>query len=80
MSANNYALICKIKDTWYIWDNLPAEEMMENDTLTIENATKSFNSLIKAIAWANKHSETEYGYQVNDLHKPKDGYKENLIF
>lgn len=79
MSANNYMLIHKIGKKYYIWDNLNAEEAVINDPLSIKNAAKSFISLEKAIDWANENDFTEYGYQINNLHKPKDGYKEKII-
>jgi hypothetical protein len=71
--------ILKIGDKYYIWDNLNAEEAMVNEPLSIENATKSFKTLEKAIDWANKNDMTEYGYQINNLHRPKDGFKEKVI-
>ena len=79
MSANNYMLIHKIGKKYYIWDNLNAEEAMENEILTKDNATISFNSLAVAVRWANDHDETEYGYQIGNPYKPKDGYKEKII-
>jgi hypothetical protein len=80
MSANNYMSIIKVGDNVYVWDNLNAEEAIENEILTLQNADKVFNSLEEAIEWANKNNETEYGYQVNNFHKPKDGYKEKFNF
>lgn len=78
MSANNYMLIQKIGKKYYIWYNLNAEEAMKNEVLTEKNAIKVFNSLEKAIDWANKNDMTEYGYQINNPYKPKDGYKEKI--
>jgi len=76
MSANNYILIHKLGKKYYIWDNLIAEEATENEVLTIDNATISFKRLQNAIKWVNENDATEYGYQIDDLHKPKDGFKE----
>ena len=78
MSANNYMLIHKIGERYYVWDNLNAEEAEENDVLTPKNADKSFDTLEKAIVWANKNDETEYGYRINNPYKPKDGFKEKI--
>jgi hypothetical protein len=78
MSANNYMLIHKIGKKYYIWDNLSAEKCVKNKVLTSENADKSFNTLEETVDWANKNDMTEYGYQINNLHKPKDGYREKL--
>ena len=77
MSANNYMLIHKVKGRWYVCDNLNAEEAMTNDPLCLSDAMV-FETLEKAIAWANENDETEYGYQINNLRKPKDGFKEEL--
>jgi len=71
-------LIHKIGKKFYVWDNLNAEESMKNDVLSPKNATKSFKRLLNAIKWANENDETEYGYQINNLHKPKDGFLETL--
>jgi len=76
MSANNYMLIYKIGRKYYLWDNLIAERACRNPYLMPKNATKSFDALEKAIKWANKNNQTEYGYQINDPYKPKDGWKE----
>ena len=78
MSANNYTLIHKIGKKYYAWYGLNAEEAMVNDVLTPKNADKSFDTLEEAIDWANENDHTEYGYQVNNLYKPKDGYKEKV--
>ena len=78
MSANTYTLIHKAGKKWYIWVNLNAERSMRNETLTKKNAIKVFNTLEKAINWANKNDMTEYGYQVDCLYKPKDGWKEKI--
>ena len=80
MSANNYMLIYKVGKKYYIWDNLNAEEAMKNPVLTPANATISFKRLQNAINWANQKDETEYGYQINNLRKPKDGFEETLRF
>jgi len=76
ISANNYMLIHKIGKRYYIWDNLIAEEAVKNKILTPDNATISFKRLQNAIKWANKNDESEYGYQIDNLRKPKDGCKE----
>jgi len=78
MSANNYMLIHRIGKKYYIWENLNAEEAMVNPPLTIKNCCKSFKRLENAINWANQHDDSEYGYQVNNLCKPKDGFLEKL--
>jgi hypothetical protein len=82
MSANNYMLIQEVitpegKEVC-IWDNLNAEEAMENPALTVKSADKIFHHLSEAIAWANEHDETEYGYRINHPYKPKDGFKETI--
>jgi len=76
MSANDYMLIHKIGKKYYVWDNLIAEEATINEVLISDSATISFKRLQNAIKWANENDETEYGYQIDDLHKPKDGFKE----
>jgi len=76
MSANDYMLIHKIGKKYYVWDNLIAEEATINEVLIPDSATISFKRLQNAIKWANENDETEYGYQIDDLHKPKDGFKE----
>ena len=78
MSANNYILIHKVGEKYYIWYNLNAEKSVKNEVLTEKNVTKVFDTLDKAIKWANENDMTEYGYQVDNLHKPKDGYKEKI--
>lgn len=78
MSANNYMLIHEVKGKYYVWDNLMAEEAIENDPLDIKQA-KCFDSLESAVEWANEHDETEYGYQINNLRRPKDGFMEKLL-
>jgi len=72
--------IIKVGDKVYLWDNLNAEEAIINEPLTLQNTTKVFDSLEEAIGWANQNDETEYGYQINNLRKPKDGYKEKIDF
>jgi UDPglucose 6-dehydrogenase len=79
MSANNYMLIHKLGDSYCIWDNLNAEEAAENEPLGMDNVTNCFPTLEDAIEWANKNDQTEYGYQVNNLHKPKDGFLEKIV-
>ena len=69
-------LIHKLGKKYYIWDNLNAEEAEKNEDLTPDNATISFKRLQNAIKWVNENDETEYGYQINHLLKPKDGFKE----
>lgn len=76
MSANNYTLVYKVNKRWYIWNDLMAEEGCPNDELTKQNSTISFKRLINAISWVNERGCGEYGYQVNNLCKPKDGFKE----
>jgi hypothetical protein len=78
MSANNYMLIHKIGKKYYVWDNLNAEEAMENPVLTKKGAVASFKRMEEAVNFANQTDETEYGYQINNLHKPKDGFLERL--
>lgn len=78
MSANNYSLINKIGDKYYWWDNLNAEEAVYNPELTKENAKKSFDTLEKAVEYANTHDWTEYGVSVNRPYKPKDGFPEKI--
>jgi len=71
-------LIHKLGKKYYIWDNLNAEEAVKNQVLTPDNATISFKRLQNAIKWANENDETEYGYQINNLRKPKDGFMEDI--
>lgn len=78
MSANNYMLIHKLQNRWHIWDNLNAEEAVQNEILGSENSTVSFDTLEEAVEWANQNDETEYGYQINKPFKPKDGYPEEI--
>ena len=78
MSANNYILVYQVKDKYYIWDNLMAEESGEDKPLSIKNATKVCDNLEEAIDWANANDSTEYGYQINNLRRPKDGFLERI--
>lgn len=77
MSANNYMLIHRVGGKYYVWDNLMAEEATSNPPLSIRDA-KEFTNLEKAIKWANLNDETEYGYQINELSRPKDGFQETI--
>ena len=79
MSANNYTLIHSIGKRYYVWENLNAEEAVKNEALTEKNVTKIFYSLRKAVDWVNENDTTEYGYQINNLYKPKDNFKEKLL-
>jgi hypothetical protein len=78
MSANDYMQIQKIGKKWYVWESLMAEESIKNNPLTPKNADKSFGTLEEAVAWANENDDTEYGYRINNLYKPKDGFKETI--
>ena len=78
MSANNYCLIHKVKSKWCVWLDLNAEEAMENPVLSIKQA-KRFKTLEEAVEWTNNHDYSEYGYQINKLGKPKDGFLEKIV-
>ena len=78
MSANDYMLIHKLGKKYYIWDNLNAEESLKNEILTPNNATISFKRRQSAVNWANNNDKTEYGYQINNSFKPKDGFAETF--
>jgi len=79
MSANNYMLIQKVGDQYYAWDNLNAEEAMGEQPLTTSEADFTSSSLEEMVAWANENDRTEYGYQINDPYKPKDGFPEVIL-
>jgi len=78
MSANDYMLIHKLGKKYYIWDNLNAEESLKSEILTPDNATISFKRRQNAVNWANNNDKTEYGYQINNPFKPKDGFAETF--
>ena len=80
MSANNYTLIAGVGGRYYLWDNLNAEEAVKNQTLTLQNADCLFENLEQAVNYANENCDTEYGYQINNFRKPKDGFKEKFNF
>lgn len=79
MSNNTYILVHKIGKKYYIWNNLNAERAVVNKTLTTKNADISFDTMEEAVKWANKNDDTEYGYQIDNPYKPKDGYREKLL-
>ena len=78
MSANNYILVQEINGKSYVWDNLNAEEAVKNKVLTRKNVDGVFQRLETAVEWAREIDNTEYGIQINDPYKPKDGFKEKI--
>jgi hypothetical protein len=66
MSADNYNLVKRVGDRWYVWLNLSASGEREDELAKRDQPERAFLTASLAVEWAEAQGYTEYGTEVEE--------------
>jgi hypothetical protein len=66
MSADNYNLVKRVGDRWYVWLNLSASCAREDQLAKRDQPERAFLTVSLAVEWADAQGYTEYGTEIEE--------------